>query len=117
MKSNNYSEEELKLIISEKYIRIIDNASSIKYKTKYYVPINPSTGEVINFKSKTECTFIINYDGEYWSKIENNYYKLIELEDRDTTMIKEIDNDKPLERKKVIPPKDHPWRKKFNRRI
>ena len=117
MKSNNYSEEELKLIISEKYIRIIDNASSIKYKTKYYVPINPSTGEVINFKSKTECTFIINYDGEYWSKIENNYYKLIELEDRDTTMIKEIDNDKPLERKKVIPPKDHPWRRKFNRRI
>ena len=117
MKSNNYSEEELKLIISEKYIRIIDNASSIKYKTKYYVPINPSTGEVINFKSKTECTFIINYDGEYWSKIENNYYKLIELEDRDTTMIKEIDNDKPLERKKVIPPKDHPWRKKFSRRI
>ena len=42
---------------------------------------------------------------------------MIELEDRDTTMIKEIDNDKPLERKKVIPPKDHPWRKKFSRRI
>ena len=51
------------------------------------------------------------------NEIENNYYKLIELEDRDTTMIKEIDNDKPLERKKVIPPKDHPWRKKFSRRI
>ena len=33
------------------------------------------------------------------------------------TGLKDIDNDKPLERKKVIPPKDHPWRKKFNRRI
>ena len=32
MKENNYSELELNLIISEKYERLIDNASSIKYK-------------------------------------------------------------------------------------
>ena len=38
MKPNNYSLEELNLIISEKYTRIIDNASSIKYNNKYYVP-------------------------------------------------------------------------------
>lgn len=31
MKPNDYSEEELNLIISEKFTRIIDNASSIKY--------------------------------------------------------------------------------------
>ena len=88
MKPNNYSEEELKLIISEKFPRIIDNASSIKYNNKYYVPINPVTGTTTCFKKHTECTFIIDYDGNYWSKIENNYYKLYELEDRDSIMKK-----------------------------
>ena len=111
MKPNNYSEQELNLIISERFTRIIDNASSIKYDTKYYVPINPDTGEVICFIKKTECIVIETYNAELWCKIENNFYILVEIEDRDTTMKKEIDNNKPIERKKVIPPKNHPWRK------
>ena len=111
MRPNNYSEQELNLIISEKYTRIIDNASSVKYDNKYYIPVNPNTGEVTCFMKKTECTFIITYNAEYWCKIEENYYKLIELENRDTNMKKEIDNDKIIESKKYIPPKEHPWRK------
>ena len=111
MKPNIYSEEELSLIISEKYIRIIDNASSIKYDNKYYVPINPDTGEITYFMKKTECIFIITYNGDYWCKIENNYYMLKEIESRDSTMKKESKNDKPVERKKYIPPANHPWRK------
>ena len=47
--------------------------------------------------------------------IENNYYMLIEIEDRDTTMKKEKDNNKPLERKKYIPPSNHPWRKSYKK--
>ena len=111
MKQNNYSLEELNLIISEKYTRIIDNGSSIKYNTKYYVPVNPDTGELVYYSQKTKCTFIITYNGEYYCEIENNYYILLEIEDRDTTMKKEKDNDKPSERKKYIPPTNHPWRK------
>ena len=111
MKPNNYSIEELKLIISEKTPRIIDNASSIKYNTKYYMPINPSTGEVACFKKHTECTFIVNYDGDYWCKIENKYYSLLEIKSRDITMKKETNNNKPIEKKKYIPPANHPWRK------
>jgi len=115
MKPNNYSSEELNLIISEKFTRIIDNASSIKYNNKYYVPVNHDTGEVICFKKKTECKFIITYNAEYWCEIENDYYQLFELEDRDSTMKKEIDNDKPTERKKYIPPANHPWRKSYKK--
>ena len=111
MKPNNYSLEELNLIISEKYTRIIDNASSIKYNNKYYVPINPKTGEVTCFMKKTECTFIITYNAEYWCKIEGNYYMMLEIQDRNTTMKKEIDNNNPIEKKKYIPPENHPWRK------
>ena len=99
------------LIISEKYTRIIDNASSIKYDNKYYVPINPDTGEVTCFMKKTECTFIISYNAEYWCQIEGKYYQLEEIENRDTTMKKEIDNDEPIEKKKYLPPSNHPWRK------
>ena len=88
MRTNNYSEQELNLIISEKYTRIIDNASSIKYDNKYYVPINPDTGEVTCFMKKTECTFIISYNAEYWCQIEGKYYQLEEIENRDTTIKK-----------------------------
>lgn len=111
MKQNNYSEQELNLIISEKYTRIIDNASSIKYNGKYYIPINPETGELVYFKYRTNATLIITYNAEYWCEIENNYYKLVELENRDATMKKEINNNKSIEKKKYIPPQDHPWRK------
>ena len=104
MRSNNYSQEELNLIISEKYTRIIDNASSIKYDNKYYVPVNPNTGEVTCFMKKTECKLIITYNAEYWCKIENNYYHLVEIEDRNKIMKKEIKSDKPIEKKQYTPP-------------
>lgn len=110
MKENNYSEQELNLIISERTTRIIDNASSIKFENKYYVPVDNDTGEVVSYIKKTECIVIITYNSELWCKIENNFYKLMEVESRDITMKKEIDNDKPIERKKIIPPKNHPWR-------
>ena len=110
MRSNNYSEQELNLIISEKYTRIIDNASSIKYNNKYYIPINPETGEITCFMKKTKCLLIVTYNAEYWCEIENNYYRLVELKDRDTTMKKESNNNTPIERKQYKPPADHPWR-------
>ena len=113
MKPNNYSEQELNLIISEKYTRIIDNASSIKYDTKYYIPVNSNTGEIVCFTRKTECTVIITYNAELWCKIENNYYMLVEIKDRSTTMKKEKDNVKPIEKQKYIPPSSHPWRKSY----
>ena len=36
---------------------------------------------------------------------------MMELESRDTTMKKEKENDVSTERKKYIPPAEHPWRK------
>ena len=112
IRENNYTEEELKLIISEKYTRIIDNASSISYGKKYYIPINIETGEVTCFMKGTKCIFIINYDGEYYSEIENHYYKMIELENRDSVMKREKEiKTKEKEHHKYIPPENHPWRK------
>lgn len=112
MRENNYTEEELKLIISEKKEKIIDNASCISYNRKYYIPIDLETGEVTNFQKGTKCILIINYDGEYIGEIENHYYQMLELENRDTVMIKESEvENKEKEHHKYIPPTNHPWRK------
>ena len=112
MKQNNYSDEELNLIISERTTRIIDNASSIKFENKYYVPVDNNTGEIVSYMKKTECIVIITYNSELWCKIENNYYMMLEVESRDLVMKKEKDNNEPIEKKKYIPPANHPWRKR-----
>ena len=113
MRPNNYTLDELNLIISEKYNRIIDNASTIRYNKKYYIPINIETGEVVTFLKGTECLFIITYNGEYYCKIEHNYYQLAEIESRDSTMEKEAEKSQGTKKEhhKYIPPKNHPWRK------
>ena len=112
MKENNYSDLELNLIISEKYERLIDNASTVKYKNKYYIPVDPNTGETISFIPKTICTLIITYNAELWSKIENKYYIMLEIEKRETVMEKEVKSS-IKEKKKYIPPSNHPWRKSY----
>ena len=112
MRENTYTEKELKLIISERKEKIIDNASCISYKRKYYIPIDLETGEFINFQKGTKCILIIDYDGEYFAEIENKYYKMLELENRDSIMKKESEiNTTKKEHHKYIPPANHPWRK------
>ena len=114
MKENTYTEEELKIIISERKEKIIDNASCISHERKYYIPINMETGEVTNFQRGTKCTFIIDYDGNHLGEIENKYYKMLEIENRDLVMKKESENtDSKIEKEhhKYIPPENHPWRK------
>ena len=114
MRENIYTEEELKIIISEREERIIDNASCICYAKKYYIPVDLDTGEVVNYQRGTKCTVIINYDGEYLGEIENKCYKMEELESRDYVMKKESkidDSNTKKEHHKYIPPKNHPWRK------
>lgn len=116
MRENDYTEEELKLIISERKEKVIDNASCISNNYKYYIPVNPETGEITCFSKGTKCTLIINYDGEHWAEIENHYYQLTELENRDSVMKKESEIKKPKkEHHKYIPPKSHPWRKNMMR--
>ena len=114
MKANSYTEEELKLIISERKEKVIDNASCISYNKKYYIPVNLETGEITNFQKGTKCTLIIDYDGKYIGEIENRYYKMLELENRDSIMKKEseiTDSKTKKEHHKYIPPESHPWRK------
>ncbi len=117
MKENTYTQDELKLIISERKDKIIDNASCISYNKKYYIPINLDNGEVTNFQKGTKCTLIIDYDGEYIGEIENKYYKMLELENRDSVMKKESEIELiKKEQHIVVQPVNHPWRKNMMRK-
>ena len=80
MKSNNYSLNELNILISIKTERTIDNASSIKYFNHYYLPINAETGEVMSFKVGTKCDVINSYDNKLYGIIDDNIYSLLLVE-------------------------------------
>lgn len=112
MRENTYSYEELNTIISEQYVRKIDNASSIKYKSTYYVPVDVETGEIISFKQNTICTLIIAYNNSYWCNIEENTYKLCKINapskksyPKTTKTQEEINKSKAHK-----PAPNHPWR-------
>ena len=113
MRENNYSLEKLNIIISEQYVRKVDNSSAIKYKGNYYVPVDIETGEIISFPRNTLCTMIIAYDYTLWCNIENNLYILTEIKAPDkkiyqktTKTIEEINRSKAHK-----PAPDHPWKR------
>ena len=103
MRENNYTEDELNLIISIRNERTIDNASSIKYFNNYYLPANVETGEVISFKSGTKCTVVNSYDSKLFGIIDGNTYMLVLIENR------EGDN-KRATKNGFKPNENHPWR-------
>lgn len=112
MRKNNYSSEELNIIISEQYTRKIDNSSAIKYKGNYYVPVDVETGEIISFSQNTICTIIIAYDYTFLCKIEEKIYILCEIKapekkiyQKTTKTIEEINRSKAHK-----PAPNHPWR-------
>ena len=112
MRKNTYTLEELNIIISEQYIRKVDNASSVKYKGNYYIPVNIETGEIMSFQQNTVCTLIIAYDYTYWCYIEDNLYILSKIKapekkvyPKTTKTIEEINRSKAHK-----PAPNHPWR-------
>lgn len=116
MLDNTYTTKELNIIISEQYTRKIDNASSVKYKNEYYIPIDIETGEIMSFSQNTICTIIIAYDNSIWCNIKEKLYKLYKIKapekkvyQKTTKTIEEINRSKAHK-----PAPNHPWRKYKN---
>ena len=103
MRENNYTEDELNLIISIRNERTIDNASSIKYFNNYYLPANVETGEIISFKSGTKCTVVNSYDSKLFGIIDGNTYMLVLIEKREG-------ENKRATKNGFKPNENHPWR-------
>lgn len=106
MRKNTYTQDELNIIISERYTRKIDNASSVKYQNIYYLPINNETGEVVSYPHKTECIVVLSYNQTLWGIIEEHLYYLLEIEKPE---IKEPITKSKTPYKGHKPSKEHPW--------
>ena len=112
MVPNTYTLEALNIIISEHYERKIDNASSVKYKGNYYIPVDVETGEILSYSQNTPCTIIHTYDDDYWCYIKGNLHKLSRINSpqkkvpkRTTRTQEEINRSKAHK-----PASNHPWR-------
>lgn len=112
MIENTYTYDELNIIISEQYTRKIDNASSIKYKNKYYIPIDTETGEIMSFSQNTTCTIIIAYDNTLWCNVKENLYKLSKINAPEKKVYqKTTKTQEEINRSKAHKPApNHPWR-------
>lgn len=104
MRENYYTAKELNFIISLRWERTIDNASSIKYYYNYYLPINEETGEVVSFKSGTKCTVVKTYDNKLLGIIEEKTYELLLLEQQENKSIKASTHG-------YTPSSNNPWKK------
>ena len=112
MLENTYTYDELNIIISEQYTRKIDNASSIKYKNNYYIPIDIETGEIMSFPQNTICTITIAYDNTLWCYIRENLYKLFKINAPEKKVYqKTTKTQEEINRSKAHKPApNHPWR-------
>ncbi len=102
------SKEKINYTLSVLTPRKIDNGNSIKYKNKYYQPY--LDGKLKCFMPKTECLVINAFDGDLLVTIDDKIYELKELSrnERFSKNFEEVPVQK--EKKKHIPPMNHPWR-------
>ena len=103
MKENTYNDKELNFIISIRHKRTIDNASSLKFFNNYYLPIDEETGEVMSFKSGTECSVVTSYDNKLYGIINDKTYSLF--------LVEQQQNNINASKNGFKPSKDNPWTK------
>ena len=104
MRVNNYTKEELNIIISIRAERTIDNASSVKYLNHYYLQIDETTGKVMSFKSGTKCNIVNAFNDKLYGIIEGNIYALRLVEQQDNNECKASKNG-------YKPSDNNPWKK------
>ena len=102
------TEEKINYTLAVLTPRKIDNGNSIKYKNKYYQPY--LNGELKCFMPKTECLVINAFNGDLLVTIDDKIYELKELNrnERVSKNFEQVPVQK--EKKKYIPPMNHPWR-------
>ena len=103
MRKNSYTDKELNFMISIKHKRTIDNASSLKFFNNYYVPIDEETGEVMSFKSGTQCDIVTSYDNKLYGIINDKTYSLFLIEQQQNNIKASKNGFKPSE--------NNPWKK------
>ena len=92
--------------------RTIDKDHCIRFQSKYYFPVTEN-GDRRYFARKTDFMVIESFDRQFLANIADKLY-LMEEVPKHELVSKEFDAPKEApkkEKKKYIPPMNHPWRK------
>lgn len=106
------SQEKINTILAVLCERTIDCGHSVKFNKHYYRLLD-SEGKQIHFNNGTKVMVIKAYDQNLYCCVnDKDIYCLEEIPEHEKkSKDLDIDYKKPKERKKYIPPMNHPWRK------
>lgn len=104
------SNEQINTTLAVLSERKIDCGHSIRFKNQYYIPCD-SSGIEQYFLHGTECLVIQSFDKELYVNIDECLYSMKMIE-KHSNHSKNFDTSKKeeKEKKKYIPPLNHPWR-------
>ena len=102
--------EEINCTLAVLSPRKIDSGHSIRYNNKIYLP-ESEKGIPCYFKNKSDCIVIEAFDNNLYVNVLDNIYIMKEVPQHEVHS-KEFDGEieKPKQKKKYIPPMNHPWR-------
>lgn len=102
--------EQINLTLAVLADRKIDCGHCVRFNTKYYKTMD-ANNKPIHFRRGTDALVIKAFDGELYVSINDTVYGLEEVPTHQATS-KNFDfvEDKPKERKKYLPPMNHPWK-------
>lgn len=106
------SEEKINLILAVLSERTVDTGHCLRHNNRFYKMLD-ANGKQVHYKGGTKVMFIQAYDGEKYCCVnDKDIYALEEIPEHEAKS-KDIDADyePPVEKKKYIPPMNHPWRR------
>ena len=104
--------EEINRTLAVLSTRTIDSGHCIRFKDKFYFPVTEN-GDRRYFSGKTKCMVIETFDGQLLANVDDKLYLMEEVAEHELVS-KEFDAPEEApkkEKKKYIPPMNHPWRK------
>lgn len=103
------SNEKINQILSVLATRKLDSGHCIRYKNKYYIPVTAS-GSKAYFTKGMSAMVIESFDNNLYVNILDQLFLLEEIPERETHS-KTFDNiQEKKEKKRYIPPMEHPWK-------
>jgi len=106
------SDEQINLILAVLTERTVDSGHCIQFKNRYYRMLD-KRGTQTHYRKGTKVMVIQAFDGSLFCCVnDKDVYALEEVPERETKSGEfDPDYEKPVPKKKYIPPMNHPWRR------
>lgn len=109
---NQPSDEKINLTLAVLCERTVDTGHCLRHSNKYYRMLD-SKGMQVHYRKGTKAMFIQAFDGNQYCCVNDKDIYALECIPEHEVKSKDLDFDykKPKQKKKYIPPMNHPWRR------